>query len=51
MFQDYDVWVVIDPANKDWFKVQAESIQQAAEAAALSPGTVSAKSDLQAHGQ
>jgi len=35
MRQDYTVWVVIDPEEKKWFKVNADTIQGAAEAAAL----------------
>lgn len=35
MLQNYAVWVVIDPASKDWFTVEAETIQNAAEVAAL----------------
>ena len=35
MLQDYAVWVIIDPTKKDWFTVQAETIQGAAEVAAL----------------
>jgi hypothetical protein len=35
MLQNYTVWVVIDPTSKDWFTVEAETIQNAAEVAAL----------------
>lgn len=35
MYQDYTVWVVIDPTDKNWFTVQAESVQNAAEVAVL----------------
>lgn len=35
MYQDYDTWVVIDPAVKTWKKIGADSLQGAAEAAAL----------------
>lgn len=35
MEQDYEVWVVIDPAIRSWAKVNAESLQGAAEAGAL----------------
>lgn len=34
MRQDYTVWVVVDPEQKNWFKVNAETIQGAAEQAA-----------------
>jgi hypothetical protein len=35
MLQKYTVWVVIDPTNQDWFSVEAETIQDAAEVASL----------------
>lgn len=35
MFQDYDVWVVIDPTEQQWTKIPAETVQGAAEAGVL----------------
>jgi hypothetical protein len=35
MYMQYDVWVVIDPDNKDWVKIEADSLQNAAEAGVL----------------
>lgn len=35
MYQDYDVWVVIDPETPTWVKVPADSLQNAAEVGTL----------------
>ena len=35
MRQEYDTWVVVDPAVKNWIKTVADSIQNAAEQAVL----------------
>jgi hypothetical protein len=35
MHQQYEVWVVVDPAVQNWTKVEADSLQNAAEQAVL----------------
>lgn len=35
MRQEYTVWVVVDPEQKNWFRVTADTIQGAAEQATL----------------